>query len=110
MKFLTIGTFKDTLYMLPRAEYLKLMVPGVQWVVDLKKKMGTKYSFYMTVEGKRSISIGEYSSFEEYFQSLQSPVAEAGHMNYESYPLIEYDEKSLKAAVAAVKAAIKATK
>ncbi len=110
MKFLTIGTFKDTVSALPQAEKAKLAVPGVQWVIDLKKKMGAKFSFYMTVEGSRSVSIGEYGSFEEYYQSLQSPIAAAGFMNYESYPLIEYDEKSLKAAVDAVKAALKSAK
>jgi len=47
MKFLTIDTFKDTFYTLPQAEQMKLMVPGVQWVIDLKKKMGAKFSFYM---------------------------------------------------------------
>jgi len=102
MKFLTIGTFKDTLYTTPRAEQLKLLGPGVQWVIDLKKKMGAKYSFYMIPGWDRSISIGEYGSLEDYYQSLQSPVAMAGFMNYESYPLIEYDEKTLKAAIDAV--------
>ena len=105
MKFLTIGTFKDTLYTLTQAEQKKLMVPGVQWVIDLKKKMGAKFSFYMIPGWNRSISIGEFGSLEEYYQSLQSPVAAAGFMNYESYPMIEYDEKTLKQALAAYKAA-----
>jgi hypothetical protein len=107
MKFLTIGTFKDTVSALPQAEKTKLNLAAVEYILAFKKKMGNKWHFYMDPGGNRAISIGEYSSIEEYSQSLQSPAAAAGYMNYESIPLIEGDEKALKAWVDSQKAAKK---
>jgi hypothetical protein len=105
MKFLTIGTTKDAFLTLPQAEKTKQNVTAIKYVLALKKKMGDKLHFYMDPGGNRLVSIGEYSSIEEYSQSLQSPIAAAGYMNYESIPLIEVDEKALKAYVESAKAA-----
>ncbi len=103
MKFLTISSMKDGLYTLPKAERDKLMEASVQWIIDLKKKLGAKFSFYGVPGWGRAVSISEFNTVEEYAQSLQSPTAVAGFTNYESYPLIEYDEKTLKAWIESLK-------
>jgi hypothetical protein len=106
MKFLTIGTFKDSVYSVPQAEQTKFRVEAVNYVLALKKKMGDKWHFYSDPSGSTSISIGEYNSLEEYAQSLQaSPTAMAGYMDYECIPLIEMDEKEFKAWVDSQKSA-----
>lgn len=66
--------------------------------------MGDKFRFYGVPGWGRSVSISEFNTLEEYAQSLASPSANAGYNNFESYPLIEYDEKGLKAALDAWKA------
>ena len=106
MKFLTIATVKDVFRTLPQAEQKKLWDGNVQWTVDFKKKMGDKFNLYVEVGWGRLVSIGEYNSVEEYSQSLESPImAQAGFINYESYPLIEVDEKALDAWTESLKAA-----
>ena len=104
MKFMTIGTFKDTVSALPQAEKNKLNLAAVEYVLAYKKKMGDKWHFYSDPGGNRVISIGEYDSMDEYSQSLQSPAAQAGYMYYESIALIELDEKSIKTLVDTLKA------
>jgi len=97
MKFLTIGSFKESVYALPQAEQTKLMVGAVEYVLNYKKKMGDKWHFYSEPSMRRTISIGEYASLEEYAQSLQSPTAAAGFMNYECIPIVELDVKTYQA-------------
>ena len=96
MKFMTISTFKDIFYELPQDEKAKQYRQAVEYILGLKQKMGDKFHFYSTVGWGRAVSIGEYDSVEEYYQSLQSQAAQAGYMNYESYALIEADEQFLK--------------
>lgn len=106
MKFLTIATVKDVFYTLPQAEQKRLWEENVQWTVDWKKKMGDKLDLYLEVGWGRMVSISEKNSVEEYSQDLQSPpMAQAGFINYESYPLIELDEKTLDAWMESLKAA-----
>ena len=106
MKFLTIATFKDTLYALPQAELNKQMVAAIEYILGYKKKMGDKWHFYSDPTGSLSVSIGEYNSLEEYAQSLQaSPTAMAGYMEYESTPLIEMDVKAFQVWVDSQKSA-----
>lgn len=105
MKFLTMATVKDVFRTLPQAEQNRLWEANAQWTVDVKKKMGDKLNLYVVAGWGRMVSIGEANSVEEYSQSLQSPMAAAGFMNYESYPLIELDEKTLEAWVESLKAA-----
>jgi hypothetical protein len=106
MKFLTIATVKDVFRSLPQADQKRLWEENVQWTVDLKKKMGDKFNLYAEVGWGRLVSISEYNSVEEYSQSLESPpMAQAGLINYESYPLIEVDEKTLDAWTESLKAA-----
>ena len=107
MKFLTIGTFKDTVSALSQAEKTKLNLAAVEYILAYKKKMGNKWHFYFDPAGTRAISIGEYGNIEEYSQSLQSPAAAAGYMNYESIPLIEVDVKAYQAWVDSQKSAKK---
>jgi hypothetical protein len=105
MKFLTISTFKDTFYTLPKAEQNKFLESSVQWITDLKKKLGNKFMFYSLPGWGRTVSISEFNTLEEYAQSLQSPSAAAGFNNFESYPVIEADEKMLNDYLKAMKAA-----
>jgi len=105
MKFLTKSKIKDVFYTLPQAEQTKLLLAAVKSLLAYKKKMGEKWHFYSDPGGNHIISIGEYNSFEEYSQSLQSPAAIVGYMYHESTPLIEADEKALKAYVESYKAA-----
>jgi len=103
MKFLTISTVKDVYYTLPQAEKAKLDAASTEFLFNFKKKMGDKLHFYSSPKGL--ISIGEYGSLEEYYQSLQqSPRAAAGYMNYDCIPLIEIDEKAIQAYLANAKA------
>jgi hypothetical protein len=98
MKFLTIATVKDVFRTLPQAEQNMFMEENVRWTADFKKKMGDKFNIYSEVGWQRLVSIGEYNSVEEYSQSLESPpMSQAGFINYEGYPLIEFDEKALDA-------------
>ena len=62
-------------------------------------------AFLQRPGGNRIVTIGEYNNLEEYSQSLQSPPVVAGYMYHESTPLIEADEKVLKAYVESYKAA-----
>lgn len=106
MKFMTTNTIKDVYYTLPQAERAKINAASVEFILNLKKKMGDKLHFYSTPEG-RLISIGEYGSIEEYSQSLQTPRAAAGYVNYECVLLTEVSEKAFKAFAKSARAAKK---
>jgi hypothetical protein len=105
MKFLTIATFKDSFSTLPKDEKIKQSVAAIEYIIALKKKMGDNFHFYGTVGWDKTVSIGEYSSIEEYYQSLQSPSALEGFTNIKSYALIEADEKFLNAYLKQLKTA-----
>jgi predicted ester cyclase len=96
MKFLTISTFKQEIYVLPEAERNALWSVSIQWIGDLKAKLGDKFRFFSSAGSDNSFSISEFDTYEEYYASLMSPVYLRGLMKYESYPLIEVDEKMLK--------------
>ena len=105
MKFLTIASVKDVFFTLPQAEQNKLWVQNIEWTIDQMKKSKIKAELYVIVASGRLVSIGEADSVEDYYQGLQSPLATAGFVNYESYPLIEADIKAWEAALASLKAA-----
>ena len=105
MKFLTISTRKDTFSALPEDEKNRLNVATVEHILELKKKMGDKFTMYSIPGWGRAVSIGDYSSVEEYSQSLQTPVSQQGFSNHESYPLIEMDVKQIEAYLKQAKAA-----
>jgi hypothetical protein len=107
MKFLTIGTFKDTYSTIPQADRQKLGVSQYEYNLDTKKKMGDKFHMY-SVPGwdHRLVFITELNNVEELAQLFQgAPVVAAGFFKYESYPLIELDIKAFEAALASLKAA-----
>jgi hypothetical protein len=107
MKFLTISTVKDIFYTLPQAEREKLNNTSTLHLINQKNKMGDKYHFY-GAPGGTGYSIGEYDSIEEYSQNLmQSPRAAAGYINFTCIPLMELDEKAIKAFEERMKAAKK---
>jgi hypothetical protein len=107
MKILTITTVKDVYYTLPQAEREKLYNTSALHLINQKKKMGDKFHIY-TAPGGTGYSIGEYDSLEEYSQGLlESPRVAAGFINIESVPLIEADEKAIKAFEERMKAAKK---
>jgi hypothetical protein len=105
MKFLTISTFKDARLSLPPDEKQKLDIADVEYLLNMKKKMGDKWNFYTLVGWNRYISIGDYNSVEEYNQTLQGPSMLAGYSNTESYPLIEMDLNQVEDYLKQVKAA-----
>ena len=95
MKFLTICTLKDVFFTLPQAERQKLVVSQHEYNLEFKKKMGDKLQLY-TVSGwnDRYVVISELNSIEELSQLFrEAPVVSAGFYKYESYPLVEHDEK-----------------
>lgn len=104
MKILTISTRKDTFSALPEKEKNRLNIATVKHLVELKKKMGDKFKMYSIPGWGRAVSIGDYASLEEYSQSLQTLVSQQGYSNHESYPLIETDEKQIKAYLKQAKA------
>jgi hypothetical protein len=73
-------------------------------MIKLKEKMGDKLTFYNIPGWGRAVSIGEYSSLEEYSQTLQTPVSQRGFSSHESYPLIESDIEEYKAYLKQMKA------
>jgi hypothetical protein len=109
MKFLTIGTFKDAYYTIPRAERQKISISQYEYNVRVMKKMGDKLGFY-TVPGydRMLVFIIDVDSVEELGQFFaQAPVATTGFLKYESYPLIKADVKAMEAILASLKAAKK---
>lgn len=99
MKFLTIGKFKDTFYTIPQSEQQRIGVSTLEVDIDVKKKMGDKFHFY-TVPGNDGmmVIVNEVGSLEELEQIFAGvPIVAAGFFKYESYPLIEQDEKSFAA-------------
>jgi hypothetical protein len=107
MKFLTISTIKDIYYTLPQAERAKIDAATIEHLIDRKKKMGDKLHFY-SAPGGRVYSITEANSIEEYSQGLrESPRAAAGFTSFECIPLMEMDEKAIKAYEERMKAAKK---
>ncbi len=97
MKFLTISSYKDSYASLSAEEKRKVGLADTEYILDLKKKMGDKLTFYSIAGWGRYVSIGEYGSLEEYAQTVQGPSNQAGYSNMESYPLIEWDIEQVKA-------------
>jgi hypothetical protein len=96
MKFITMSTFKDAYYVLPEADRNQLGAASIQWVVDLKSKMGDKFRLFESAGDPRAISLSEFDTYEEYARSLNSPAYVKGLLNYMSLPVIEYNEQELR--------------
>ncbi len=97
MKILTIATAKtDVLRRLPKDEQNRLSLETIQHIMEVKKKLGDKLQFYTEVGWGRTVSIGEHASLEEYAWCINTPMAQAGFTNYETYPLTEISEKDFQ--------------
>jgi hypothetical protein len=107
MKFLTISTIKDIYYTLPKEERDKINAATITHLIERKKEMGGKLQFY-SAPGGTVYSITEADSIEEYSLGLmQSPRAAAGYTKLTCIPLMEMDEKAIKAYQERMKAAKK---
>jgi len=101
MKFLVIGTLKDTFSMLPPAVGRQLMEASVAWV-NQQKKVGKLLEIYAIPDG-RPVGISEHPSAEDLAQTLAG-VPMGGLLNFEVYPLADFNQ-AMKANIEAYKAA-----
>jgi muconolactone delta-isomerase len=104
MKFLTIVKMKDTASTVPPS----VMRPLMEATLDLmnkEMKAGRILEAYFMAGSERSIVIGELKSAEELVQ-VQSTLPVGGFMDFETYPLADFNE-SMKAWIEAYKAAEK---
>jgi hypothetical protein len=107
VKFLTISTIKDIYFTLPKDERDKINAATIEHLIERKKKLGNRIQFFSS-PGGTVYSINEVDSVEEYSQSLrESPRAAAGFTNFECIPLIEMDDKAIKAYLERMKTAKK---
>jgi muconolactone delta-isomerase len=103
MKFLTISTLKDTWVALPPAIGRQLMEASVAWA-NQQKQAGVILEIYAIPDG-RTVVICEHPSAEDLAQTLAG-VPMGGFMNFEVYPLADFDQ-AMKAYIEAAKAAEK---
>lgn len=96
MKILTISHRNSAFASLPPQEQNRVMISALESVLAMKKKKGDKYSIYSAVGWGRSISIGEYDSLEEYYQSIQTEASQRSLSDFECYPLVEGDQQTLE--------------
>jgi len=104
MKFLTIASLKDTASTVPPS----VMRPLMEATLDLmnqRKKAGEVLEMYFMAGSGRSMAITEGKSAEEIVQRI-SELPIGGFMDFETYPLADFNE-SMKAYIEAYKAAEK---
>ena len=104
MEFLSICTVKDIFFTLPPALCVQLMEASVA-AVNQKKKEGVILEIYAIPGWNRYAVICEHDSGEDIVRTL-SAMPMGGLMNYEVYPLSDYNE-AMKAHIEATKAAEK---
>jgi hypothetical protein len=102
MKFLTIGSIKDTFSTLPPAISRQLMEATLNWI-NQQKQAGIILEVYMMVELKRSMVICEHKTAEEAAQTIAA-VPMGGFMDFDVYPLADFNV-SMKAALESIKRA-----
>jgi muconolactone delta-isomerase len=102
MKFLTISTVKDTISMLPPAISRQLTEASVAWV-NQQKKAGVILEIYTLAGWARTAVICEHESAEHLVQTIAG-MPLAGFMNFEVYPLADFNQ-SMKAHIEAAKVA-----
>jgi len=88
--------------MLPPAINRQLLEASVAWVNE-QKKAGKLLEIYTVAGWARTVGISEHPSAEEVAQTLAG-VPMGGFMNFEVYPLADFNE-SMKANIEAAKAA-----
>ena len=104
MKFLIMCTLKDTMSMLPPAMNRQLLEATVAWVNE-QKRAGKLLEIYSTPGWWRTVAISEHDSAEDVAQTLAG-VPMGGFLNFEVYPLADFD-KTMKANIESAKAAEK---
>ena len=102
MKFLTIGTVKDTMYTTPPTVTRQLMEATVAWMKQ-QKQAGTILEAYVIPAWRRSIVISEAESAEDIVKNLNQ-MPGMGFMDFELYPLADWDE-SMKNVIESLKRA-----
>ena len=102
MKFLTITTIKDTMSTLPPAISRQLMEATVAYTNQLRQA-GIILEIYTIAGWARTAVICEHESAEHLVQTL-SGIPMGGFMNFEVYPLADFDE-SMKAHIESAKRA-----
>jgi hypothetical protein len=104
MKFLTITKMKDTASMVPPSVMRPLMEATLN-LINQEMKAGRILEAYFMAGSGRSMVIAEAKSGEEIVRRILAlPVG--GFMDFETYPLANFDE-SLKAEIEAIKVAEK---
>jgi muconolactone delta-isomerase len=90
MKFLTIGTMKDTFFALPPATSRQLAEAGGEWMKQ-KRQAGTILETYMIPGWRRSVIICQHESAEDVVKTLTGMPMFA-FFDFELYPLADFDE------------------
>ena len=104
MKFLTIAKMKDTASAVPPS----VMVPLMEATLDLmnqEMKAGRLLEAYQMAGSERTVVISEAKSAEEIVKSI-SAIPISGLMDFETYPLADFNE-SMKAYIESIKKAEK---
>jgi muconolactone delta-isomerase len=104
MKFLIISKIKDTASMVPPSIMRALMEATLN-VVNQEMKPGSILEAYFMAGSGRAMVITEAKSAEEIVQRI-SALPTGGFMDFETYPLADFNE-SMKAHIEALKAAEK---
>ena len=104
MKFLTIGSLKDTASTLPPSVMRQLMEATFD-LMNQEMKAGRILEAYFMAGSGRSMVIAEVKSAEEIVKNI-SGLPIGGFMDFETYPLADLNE-SMKTWIEAYKAAEK---
>ncbi len=104
MKFMTIAKMKDVASTVPPSVMRQLMEATFN-LMNQDMKAGRILEAYFMAGSGRSVVISEAKSAEEIVQSISALPIE-GFMDFETYPLADFNE-SMKAYIEAIKAAEK---
>ena len=104
MKFLSISRIKDTASMVPPSVMRPLMEATLN-VMNQEMKAGRVLEAYFMAGSGRAVVMVEAKSAEEIVQMIMA-LPLAGFMDFETYPLANFNE-SMKADIEAIKAAEK---
>jgi muconolactone delta-isomerase len=104
MKFLSISRIKDTASMVPPS-VMRPLTEATLNVMNQEMKAGRVLEAYFMAGSGRAVVMVEAKSAEEIVQMIMAlPIA--GFMDFETYPLANFNE-SMKADIEAIKAAEK---
>ncbi len=90
MKFLTISTFKDSMTALPPAVIRQIVEAMRAWMAQ-QKQSGNILESYVIPAWKRGVVISEFDTAEQITQMLPQ-MPGFGFMDFELYPLADFDE------------------